>query len=684
MKGLFYMANNNTLLALAYIRECNNPLQVFCNLILYCLSGAPDQKLRHDELKSKMIDVFGLNIPNHVIDSCARFLLNDRAIKKHQDGSGYELIEQRFDIARFETEKTALELSEKALINDLISFVSTKYSKTWEFDEAREHFSNLVLDERFAKLVIENELSAESKKAYISPTWYVKKYIENLLQKPHGAEYQYFINVFNGVLVLIGLTQTNDYNQDKQQKFKGTRFFFDTKILLRILGFTFPYLKESATELATLITTEYEGEICVYKHVIDEIKHAIDLARIDIEKYGYIKNREFDYYQKETDYSADDFKIAIDSVEERISKELGFTIVDDFDWNDIKSKINCLDTEALLKFVIGRNPDWSKTAISNDTRSILAINIERESDYSVAFGGRKKRPIFVTSNAKLVQDIKEFTKSASQDDSVILPWSTHRLPIITDKYLICRLWLTARNKDQLTLSIAKSALLYQQSDSAFYEKIKSTYRIVKEKHKFNLIDLDYERFEKLQDEIARVSKGELDAIDDIVVATSFEELARRESAKKDEHIETLTKEKDAVKLDFSDLEKDYIIACAEPHINKIPFYNKAIRVTINLLPINAGIIGVIISFVVNLIITQEILSKNQLWSLVPALISAIFIIVDKMVLKESIIEKLSNWYTERCKAKYAAKVKESLNERSKQYSEEIVEYCIAKSAFFNE
>ena len=122
MKGLFYMANNNTLLALAYIRESNNPLQVFCNLILYCLSCAPDQKLRHDELKSKMIDVFGLNIPNHVIDSCARFLLNDRSIKKHPDGSGYELIEQRFDISRFETEKTALELSEKALINDLISF----------------------------------------------------------------------------------------------------------------------------------------------------------------------------------------------------------------------------------------------------------------------------------------------------------------------------------------------------------------------------------------------------------------------------------------------------------------------------------------------------------------------------------------------------------------------------------
>ena len=235
MKGLFYMANNNTLLALAYIRESDNPLRVFCNLILYCLSGAPNQMLRHDELKFKMMYVFGLNIPNHVIDSCARFLLNNHAIKKCQDGSGYELIEQKFDIARFETEKTTLELSEKALIDDLISFVSTKYSKTWEFDEAREHFSNLILDDKFAKLVIENDLSSESEKAYIRPTWYVKKYIEDLIQKPHGVEYQYFINVFNGILVLIGLTQTNDYNQDKRQKFKGTRFFLIQKFFCAFL-----------------------------------------------------------------------------------------------------------------------------------------------------------------------------------------------------------------------------------------------------------------------------------------------------------------------------------------------------------------------------------------------------------------------------------------------------------------
>lgn len=69
MKGLFEMANDNTLLALAYIRESENPLAVFCNLILYCLSKSTNQELRHDELKNKMIETFGLTIPNHVINS---------------------------------------------------------------------------------------------------------------------------------------------------------------------------------------------------------------------------------------------------------------------------------------------------------------------------------------------------------------------------------------------------------------------------------------------------------------------------------------------------------------------------------------------------------------------------------------------------------------------------------------
>ena len=35
MKELFAMANSNTLLALAYIRELKNPLSVICNLIHY-------------------------------------------------------------------------------------------------------------------------------------------------------------------------------------------------------------------------------------------------------------------------------------------------------------------------------------------------------------------------------------------------------------------------------------------------------------------------------------------------------------------------------------------------------------------------------------------------------------------------------------------------------------------------
>ena len=121
-----------------------------------------------------------------------------------------------------------------------------------------------------------------------------------------------------------------------------------------------------------------------------------------------------------------------------------------------------------------------------------------------------------------------------------LPWSPYKMPIISDYDLTCRLWLTSASKEPVSLSLIKTAYLYQQSDSAFYEKIKLTYQTIKEKHKYNLIDLDHERFEKLKEIVIEKTKGDIEEITDDVVVISFEELASRKSMHKDEEIATLS------------------------------------------------------------------------------------------------------------------------------------------------
>lgn len=178
-----------------------------------------------------MKDVFGLSVPNFIIDSCVKYLLKQKAVEKLPNGAGYRLLDSKFDVEQFETEKEMISYNENLLIDELITYVSNKFDLSWSRDEAYKNLSDLILNEKTTTDIVEDIFVDDASKdlKYIQPTWYVKKYIIELLEQRSGASYEYFLNVFNGTLVLKGLLQTNDYNQDKEQKFRGTTFYLILK-----------------------------------------------------------------------------------------------------------------------------------------------------------------------------------------------------------------------------------------------------------------------------------------------------------------------------------------------------------------------------------------------------------------------------------------------------------------------
>lgn len=684
MKELFAMANSNTLLALAYIRESKNPLSVICNLIQYCLNISADNKLRYDQLKSSMTEHFGLSMPNHVIDCCVKYLVKEKAIEKLPNGEGFLLIEARFDVDRFIQEKESLAAAENRFIHGLQEYVKAEFKIEWSESESYEYLSKLVLNEDFNESIIENSIEIDTKNLpkYISNTWYVKKYIFSLIENKSDANYDFFAKVFNGILVLNGLTQISDYNQEKSKKFRGTPFYLDTKILLRVLGFSLPYYTETALELVRLITTEYEGRICVFGHVIEEIKHALSLAAQDMEKIGYVNNFEIDYFQKMSSYSSADFKIAVDSVETRLENEFGFYKINDIDWNSQTTRTYWIDSEHLIEYISCANPKWSKSGIKNDVYALAQINIERKGNYFFKFGGKHKLPVFVTSNFKLVNDIKQYTFDCISNETMSLPWSPYKMPIISDYDLTCRLWLTSASKEPVSLSLIKTAYLYQQSDSAFYEKIKLTYQTIKEKHKYNLIDLDHERFEKLKEIVIEKTKGDIEEITDDVVVISFEELASRKSMHKDEEIATLSDVTHEQENTITTLTNNIIIAYAEKYINKISFKSKFVNWCLGNLPVIIAIIGIIVAFVLDYAITDQIINTGKLWALIPLMCCIIFEILDKKCFKESVIHQLVASHKQKCKNEYIMSITSQLKDNEKEYKERIIHYCIENTDFF--
>lgn len=96
----------NTLIALAYVKETENPMEVFCNYILIRLLKAPEKKMRHDELCCGIEEMFGIKMPHHMIKMFCRILEKQKKICKLSQGAGYLCLDDKFDLHAFEEKRT--------------------------------------------------------------------------------------------------------------------------------------------------------------------------------------------------------------------------------------------------------------------------------------------------------------------------------------------------------------------------------------------------------------------------------------------------------------------------------------------------------------------------------------------------------------------------------------------------
>lgn len=131
------MNTENTLIALAYVKETDNPLEVFCNYILICLLESPERKLRHDELCEKIEGKFGIKIPHHMMKMCCRILEKQKKISKLPQGAGYLAQDTEFDLKAYEEKKERLARKERLLVNGLLS-LTEDYGLTWTYEKTRD------------------------------------------------------------------------------------------------------------------------------------------------------------------------------------------------------------------------------------------------------------------------------------------------------------------------------------------------------------------------------------------------------------------------------------------------------------------------------------------------------------------------------------------------------------------
>lgn len=675
------MNNPNTLIALAYIKTNDNPIIVFCNYILYLLTISPTQSLRADELGNNLKDKFGLDMPQSMLSSCIKILKREKKVKVLPDGGGYAIDQCQFDSKSFDETMFKLSEHEKKLLQSIVEFIDKKYQIKWTVEEAKKNLSYFLDEEgNGARLFLSDDQKNDEKK--VSPSWYIGRYISSIYNQTDCIEKIFLEEIINGMMIYYGVYQTNNYQQDKNQKFKDTIFFLDTKLILRAMGFSQKEQVMVANELISLIKNDCDGKIGIFPQTLSEVKNAL------MDAYDNIKNN----------YEIDDFELKLWvelnptktslldvyslSIEQILKEKFNVQIFEGVNWNDPINQYNVIDDQQIVKYIQKKYTNWRKGAISNDVDIIQQINIMRKGNYTVSYGGKDKLPIFVTSNKNLVYSFRDYVKNESEKKESSI-WNIHFLPIISDDMLISRLWVPRAKKytNLPTLTLAKYAYTAQLPTSNYFVKLKEVADGYKNSSNIDILDIDEERKKVLEDILVEKTHGDSENLTEEIVAMSADEFAKMQNISLINENLDLKKSKDNQEKIIENQNIQINKLYAEKFNNKIGFGRILIWTAKGWWIISTLLLAIIP------IIVEEYSNINIIpfWISVP--LPTIATILLSLLDKLTDIKDLQNFLVKKAVVyewkKYVQNIKTKLLQETDADIEWIINYCLEHTSLFN-
>lgn len=680
------MNNTNALVALAYIKINDNPLKVFCNLILYTLVTSATGSLRGDELKEAINEKFGLDMPQNLIKNCANLLRKNSQIKFLPNGAGYSIDKANFNDIEFESNMDKLKQQETKFLQSMIDFVLTKYAIEWTLDDAKKYLTYFLDSEgNGAKIFLNNELPDENQEVH--PSWYIGRYVSEIQKQREKGwdnhEALFLKDIINGLMIYQGIFYTNDYQQDKNQKFKDTVFYFDTKLVLRLLGYSYAEQVISTKELYNLITKDYNGKVGVFNQTINEVENIMEKAGEKYKKRQIINNPEIRAFIEMNKTEASILSELSFSIRGRLEKEFNIVIDADIDWNKINSRNNNINFDDIVDFIVKKN-NWNRKSVKNDVEIISRINILRDGDYTVCYGGKKKLPIFITSNVELVNSFKSYVKNETNKNVDV--WNTKYLPIVSDTMLLFRLWVPCANKysNLPALTLSRYAYAAQNPNSQFFNNLREKAKSYGDTKKIDFIDIDEVRKRQLEDILIVKSHGVSNKIDDEMIAMSLEELIKRNElflrAQNDflnSYVENETKK---LRTQQDEINRLY----AEKFINKIGFKKLLITLSQGWWILSTIFIISVLSIIDFYIGINDF--TPFLTAFTPSIIELILTLLDKYTEKrdlQNFLVKKSVRYVWR---KYAESIKIELSKKPNLNTNDIkriLEYCLEHTSIFS-
>lgn len=662
------MNNDNTMIALAYIQSTDNPYDIFCKYICYALDR--DEFKDYNNIRDEIYNSFGIALPFYLYSVCIQILESEGKVelkKERRIISGCKLLDETFNKNFFEIHKSNFLEQEQKLLEDIIKFADG-YNKNWDVQTARRILGNFLNVNSSAMFLDGNDSLHGSHGTQI-----IKEYLNSLDDTSNYK--RYIMDIVKGQMILIGST----YSDDKEHKklIKGTCFYFDTKLILRFLGYTTEAYSSAVRDLVNIIQYKYNGRVCVFDRTIDEVCHALSKLCNSIKKKGIPDDYEMLLYYQSNKNKITASDIEIYARKESIKKHLSYYNIypeENIQWEKKEDWIFNIDQEELLDIIKNKKPSWSVPAIENDIDSFIQINMLRKGDYSTAYGGEKvKLPIFVTSNYPLIGFIKEYIKSAQTSNGEI-----RKNPFIGDNVLMCQLWLPICNEDNQTPTTIYNltANAISSFENSFFNKLRDNAKALRKKHKLSVIDIKNERFKQMQDKLLKNNIDIENDLDENAIFTNYEETLaadKIEIEKEKDYYCNLTKD---LEQQLSNKDVELIKEKANKYLRfslwKLLYYLSNWGLMVVCLVI--VLVSTLINYARENIVTRIASSVG----FIGFIISLMLKFVDKKISKYS--DKVNSFFLNTSYQCLRNKIIK--HEGDKDYSEQILEYIVSETKYF--
>lgn len=725
------LMNDNAIAALVFLRETENPYDVFCKYITYCLDF--NKCTTYDELDSRIRNTFGLNLPFSLCQKCMEILASDGTVERIQENhflKGYKLIVDSCNKDDVLKNINIAKEKEKALLDDMVQYINQTYNKQWDINFARKELirylnyndaaismflcDNIILDDTDIELgdnISLDDVNDESLKVD-RDSKLIQKYLHYI--SSNDSEYlKYFNDVIHGLMLLNGIAYSEHLNSSGDSTLNDVLFFFDTKLILRYLGFTTKVYKDAVEELIDLIKNKYKGKVCLFRRTFDEVSSVLSSVYHQA-KNNNIKDLEMSmYYYDNKDkipYIADNFRWL--SGEATLKKALiidgDFELVENTNWNNEDKWAYNIDTLDLRNFIRENKPKWNRDSIDVDVDSFIQMNILRNEDYSVSYGGINKLPIFVTSNYALVNCIRKYMKQMNDTDESF-DWKNKNLPFISDRQLMCELWLPQFKTNNKTSQILQSLLVdaILPFDHMAYNYMREQAKKIKKQEKRNIyVNINNERQEKLTTLMIKKDISSFDDFDSESLVAFCNEAMTAEHVAEISHLKEEVSQKDRqldlarnnIKdKDTSLQNKDKVIKQHRDQIiqsNAENFLTKmgvakffAILgkywwlISTVILSIISMVINVLISKISQIITTSVLIGIGI--SILPVIFNCILSIVNKISSQNFVVKAIHKKCYQCAEKYYKRYINKKLPISAQNYQEDIINYCLTNCKYLN-